>query len=104
MLKPKKLVKKRTLILLVLTIIILNLIIINATAAMIGHTAPAIYNGTFAGGNFTFQDSMFVNDYVGIGTTSPTSKLEVAGTFNATSSSTQMLLNSNGDIVINLKG
>ncbi len=41
---------------------------------------------------------------IGIGTTSPASKMEVAGTFNATSSSTQFLVNSNGDVVINLKG
>lgn len=41
---------------------------------------------------------------VGIWTIGPQNKLEVAGTFNATSSSTQMLLNSNGDVFINLKG
>lgn len=41
---------------------------------------------------------------VGIGMASPASLLQAAGTFNATSSSTQMLLNSNGGVTINLKG
>jgi hypothetical protein len=41
---------------------------------------------------------------VGIGTTSPASLLEVDGTANITSSSTQFLVDSNGDVIINLKG
>ena len=70
-----------------------DFIVENRTAALF------VVNGTT--GNI-FMAPNFGN--VGIGMTVPASKLEVAGTFNATSSSTQMLLNSNGDVTINLKG
>ena len=49
-----------------------------------------------------FVDSL--NNRVGIGTTTPSSALQVVGTLNATSSSTQFLVDSNGDIIIDLKG
>jgi len=41
---------------------------------------------------------------VGINTTTPSSTLQVAGSANITSGSTQFLVNSNGNVIINLKG
>lgn len=54
----------------------------------------------------TRSGDLFVasNGFVGINQTNPSSKFEVAGTANITSGSSQFLVNSNGNVVINLKG
>jgi len=44
----------------------------------------------------------FSSGYVGIGTTSPSSKLEVNGTFNATSNGGSLRVDSNGNIMIGI--
>jgi len=44
---------------------------------VVGHNASAISAGTFDSGNFTFPDDLYINDRLGIGTTSPASKLTV---------------------------
>jgi len=43
------------------------------------HPAAEVTAGTFDAGNFTFQNSLVVNDSLGIGTTSPGRTLEVSG-------------------------
>jgi hypothetical protein len=45
----------------------------------VSHPASQVTAGTFDSGNFSFPDSLFVTDRVGVGTTSPSSKLHVYG-------------------------
>ena len=52
------------------------------SAANPGHSAASISSGTFESGNYTFPDSMFVTNYVGIGTNLPTMMLDVNGSVN----------------------
>ena len=49
------------------------------------HPAAEVTAGTFDAGNFTFPNSLFVNDKVGIGTTNPGSTLDVNGSFRVVS-------------------
>lgn len=54
-------------------------------AANPGHGASSISSGTFETGNYTFPNSLFVTDRVGIGTASPTVSLTVVGSSKFTS-------------------
>ena len=103
-----------------------NVTIVNVTSLSVnGSIIPGLDNNFDVGnGSFRWRNANFsgrieagaltvdsntlyvdsAGDRVGIGTAAPANKLEVAGTFNATSSSTQFLVNSNGDVVINMKG
>jgi len=50
----------------------------------VGHSASAILADTFDSGNFTFQDDLYINDKLGIGTTEPQQTLNVVGELNVT--------------------
>jgi hypothetical protein len=54
-----------------------------ASAADPGHAASSIASGTFESGNYTFPASVFVTDYLGIGTTVPGAKLDVQGSLGS---------------------
>ncbi|MBT4375770.1 hypothetical protein HOD29_00125, partial [archaeon] len=62
------------------------------------------YNGSVTAGDALANERMRItNDgRVGIGTTTPTTKLEVDGTFKAESQSSTMELNSDGDVRIGI--
>jgi hypothetical protein len=83
-----------------LTFFLLFMLLSSATFAATpnpGHDASRVGAGTFAAGNFTFQNSLTVNGtlffvnstggFVGINTLSPTQKLDVNGSINISGSS-----------------
>lgn len=82
-------------------LIVLSVYIPYVLAATVSHPASAIYNGTFAGGSYYFPANLTVNNTdlhvdsttgrVGIGTTTPTAKLDVAGNASFSGNITQRM-------------
>jgi len=76
--------------------------------AGINSTNTSWITATMEGANANFTvlnvsgQALFANGNVGIGTLTPTSTLDVAGTANITSSSSSFVVDSDGSIVINL--
>ena len=78
---------KQISLLIILVMISLALTINNVKAADPGHGASSISSGTFEAGNYTFPASMFVTNYLGIGSTVPSTILFINGTFSAVNAS-----------------
>jgi len=77
-------ISAHTIFLLAASLAMLILLTHTSSAADPGHGATAIGSGTFESGNYTFPASVFVTDYLGIGTTTPLQKFVVVGTANIT--------------------
>jgi len=61
------------LLLIIISIILLPSII----AQTVSHPAEEITPGTFVSGDFTFQDNLVILGNVGVGTSSPSAKLQI---------------------------
>ena len=59
--------------------LILAILTPHSYAADPGHIASSISSGTFESGNYTFPDSTFITNRLGIGTTTPLAKLHLSG-------------------------
>ena len=67
---------------LIVTVFLISLVMV--IAQDVSHTADQIIKGTFSSGNFTFSNSLFVTDTLGVGTTNPSDALTVVGDINVT--------------------
>ncbi len=61
-------------------ILILLVLSISQVFALVGHTASQITGGALGSGNYTYSDSIFVMNNIGVNTTLPHAALDVNGT------------------------